>query len=106
MPRLTGSTPKYRHHRASGQAIVTLSGVDNYLGPHGSRTSKREYDRLVGEWLAAGRNLPASEEQGYITVTELAARYWKFASVYYQRNGEPTGSRAGAGRAAAVWRWA
>lgn len=95
MPRLTEAAPKYRHHRASGQALVTLSGVDHYLGPHGSRASKREYDRLVGEWLAAGRNLTAAEEQADITVTELAARYWKFASTYYQRNGEPTGSLPG-----------
>ena len=33
MPLLTNSTPKYRHHTASGQAIVTLDGHDFYLGP-------------------------------------------------------------------------
>ncbi len=33
MPQLTKSIPKYRKHRASGQAIVTLSGKDFYLGP-------------------------------------------------------------------------
>jgi len=47
MPRLTNSTPKYRKHWASGQAIVTLDGRDFYLGPHGTRASRREYDRLV-----------------------------------------------------------
>lgn len=55
MPRLTASTPKYRKHRASGQAVVTLSGKDCYLGPYGTKAIRVEYDRLVGEWLAAGR---------------------------------------------------
>ena len=31
MPLLSHSTPKYRHHKASGQAIVTLDGRDFYL---------------------------------------------------------------------------
>jgi hypothetical protein len=43
------SLPKYRKHRASGQAVVTLCGVDHYLGPHGTRASKSEYDRLIAE---------------------------------------------------------
>jgi hypothetical protein len=51
MPRLTRSVPSYRKHRASGQAIVTLCGRDFYLGPHGTKVSRDEYDRLVGEWL-------------------------------------------------------
>ena len=55
MPRLTAATPKYRHHRASGQAVVTIAGKDHYLGPWKSKASTVEYDRLIGEWLAAGR---------------------------------------------------
>jgi hypothetical protein len=31
MPKLVNSSPKYRHHRPSGQAVVTLNGVDHYL---------------------------------------------------------------------------
>ena len=58
MPRLTNSVPKYRKHRASRQAVVTLDGRDFYLGPHGTKASKREYDRVVGEWQANGRTLP------------------------------------------------
>ena len=34
-------------------AVNTLNDVDFYLGPYGSAASKREYDRLTGEWLAA-----------------------------------------------------
>ena len=33
MPKLVSSLPKYRLHRASGQALVTLSGMDIYLHP-------------------------------------------------------------------------
>ena len=46
--------PKYRLHKASGQAVVTFNGRDFYLGPHATKTSKIEYDRLIGEWLAHG----------------------------------------------------
>jgi hypothetical protein len=40
------------HHKPSGQAVVTLSGHDHYLGKWQTPESKAEYDRLVGEWLA------------------------------------------------------
>jgi hypothetical protein len=50
MPKLIHKDPKYQHHRASGQAVVTLDGKDFYLGVYGTKSSKREYDRLVGEF--------------------------------------------------------
>jgi hypothetical protein len=31
MPRFSHVTPKYRKHKASGQAIVTINGQDHYL---------------------------------------------------------------------------
>ncbi len=58
MPRLTKKLPKYRLHRASGQAIVSLNGKTFYLGAHGSEESRAEYDRLIGLWLGNGRQLP------------------------------------------------
>jgi hypothetical protein len=33
MPKLGNRTPKYRLHKASQQAAVTLEGRDFYLGP-------------------------------------------------------------------------
>lgn len=81
--------PKYRKHRASGQAIVTLNGRDFYLGPHNTKASKIAYDRLIGEWLQNSRNPLVGSEDG-ITVVEICARYWKFAEGYYQRNGQCT----------------
>lgn len=58
MPRLVEATAKCRRHKASGQAIVTVQGRDFYLGPWNSKASKIEYDRIISEWLAAGRQLP------------------------------------------------
>ena len=89
MPKLSNSVPKYRNHRGSGQAVVTLSGRDFYLGPHNTRVSKREYDRLTGEWLANSRNLPSGPAND-LMVAELLLRYWQHAQDYYRKNGEPT----------------
>src|SRR5262245_24629374 len=50
--------PSYRRHRASGQAVVTLNGVDHYLGPWNTAQSRAEYDRVTSEWLVRGRRLP------------------------------------------------
>jgi integrase len=89
MPWSNNHLPKYRKHRASGQAVVTLNGRDFYLGPHNTKTSKIAYDRLVGEWLQNSRNPLVAASDG-ITVVEICARYYKFAKDYYQRNGNCT----------------
>jgi integrase len=92
MPRIAGSTtPKYRKHKASGQAVVTIVGRDHYLGPWRSKASKVEYDRLIGEWLAAGRPASGLAEVNELTAIELLARYWKFAEQHYRKDNEPTG---------------
>ena len=88
--------PKYRKHRVSGQAIVTLSGKDFYLGPHGTKASKSEYDRLIGEWLANGRQAPTERNQtDSFSVTNLCAAYWRFCMTYYVKHGKPTDEQAG-----------
>lgn len=91
MPRLTKSTPRYRKHKASGQAVVTLSGRDFYLGKHGTKASLAEYDRLTGEWLAAGRPAYLTDElTGRLTITELIAAYRKHVESHYVKAGRPT----------------
>jgi len=95
MPHLTHATPKYRKHRASGQAIVTLGYRDFYLGPYGSRVSRNEYDRLVGEWLQQGRQLGrqfADDESGKheLCVNQLIVAYLRYAQVYYRKDGQLT----------------
>lgn len=78
--------PKYRKHKASQQATVTLDGRDFYLGPYGSKASRLEYDRLVGEWIQNGRRLPPRANSG-LSIVELTDAYWQFAKGYYVKDG-------------------
>lgn len=94
MPRLVNSVPRYRKHRATGQALVTLNGQDHYLGPHGTRASRVAYDRLISEWLVSGRQPQLSEADG-LTVVEAIARYWRHATAHYVKAGRPTGEQPG-----------
>lgn len=90
MPRLKNAVPKYRKHKASGQAVVTLSGHDRYLGKHGTKPSRELYERLIGEWLAGGRQSPTPAPDA-LSVTELVHRYWQHAKAFYRRSdGHPT----------------
>lgn len=90
------SLPSYRKHRSSGQAVVTLSGKDYYLGPYGTRSSKIEYDRLIGEWLANGRRpLCDRGETDTFTVAKLSAAYWRHCKSFYVKNGKATDEQAG-----------
>jgi hypothetical protein len=66
-------TPTYRKHKGSGQAVVTLNGRDIYLGKYGTKASRDEYNRSIGEWLAkrpavAGiaAGLPKSRAANYV----------------------------------------
>ena len=81
MPKLTNSVPKYRKHRASGQAVVTLNGRDHYLGPHGTKASRIEYDRKrppAPSSLDAGisSGLPAGLAAGLFAVGFVAAFFF------------------------------
>ncbi|MEX2171541.1 MAG: site-specific integrase [Pirellulales bacterium] len=75
--------PAYRKHKASGQAFVELNGRRFYCGPHGTKASKLEYDRLVMEWLAGGRSTSFGTAAQVATVSELAADYLAYAKGYY-----------------------
>ena len=49
------SIPKLTLHRASGKAVVRLSGVAVYCGIFGTSDAKVAYDRAIVEWLARSR---------------------------------------------------
>jgi hypothetical protein len=94
MPRRPSSNPpKYRTYKPTGQAVVRIQGKDFYLGPHGSVASKREYDRLIAEWHANGRNLVVPNASAEITVVELIAMHVRFAKTYYNESSEWTNSK-------------
>ena len=93
MPKLLNRNPKYSRHRASGQAVVTIDGKDVYLGPYGTKASKAEYDRVIAQWLAGGRNLGAGGGAACdVYVAEVIAAFRTHAKTYYRR---PDGSDTG-----------
>jgi integrase len=74
--------PSYRRH-ASGQARVTLNGIDHLLGRYGSNESREAYNRLIAEWLAGRDTPPMKEERPPLTINEVMLAYWKHAVAYY-----------------------
>lgn len=82
MPKLTKSVPKYRKH-SSGGSRVTINGRDYLLGPWNSKTSIREYDRIVAEFLASGRSPTFGIEAEAYTVAMLLRDYFRFCRSYY-----------------------
>jgi integrase len=78
MPKLsTDKAPSYRHYKPRNLGCVTLGGVTHYLGPYKSKASLQEYDRVVSEWIAAGRPRGAVSVAGGegLCVGELITRY-------------------------------
>ena len=94
MPTLINSVPKYRKHRASGQAVVTIQGRDHYLGPWKSKASKIAYDRLIAEWLSEGRPSMPVAASAETTIVEVLSKYWCHVRGYYVKDGRPTSEQA------------
>lgn len=89
MPKDT-SVPSYRRHRASGQAVVTISARDIYLGKFNSAASKSEYNRVIAEWLAAGRR-SLQDDDAPLEVRQLVAAFYTHCKKYYRKpDGTPT----------------
>lgn len=82
--------PSYRRHKPSGQAVVTISGRDVYLGFWNSAASRAEYNRIIAEWTAQGGTLPLNPTSDF-TITELLAAFEQYAKGYYRGpDGAPT----------------
>ena len=75
MPLLVHRVPKYGNHRATGQAIVTLDGKDFYVGPHGTKASRNEYDRLVDEFGLSVVNATGSITDQQRTFRKLVSQH-------------------------------
>lgn len=91
-PRVRGrglKPPKYRRHKRSGQALVTIGGKDFYLGPWNSAASKAEYRRRLAEWDAAGNPESVPSDPLALTVVELIERYRKYVIGYYSGSATP-----------------
>lgn len=82
------SAPKYRFHKATGQAVVTIDGKDRYLGPYDSEESKEKYQRLVAQ-----RNLSQvvkRRQAKVVTINGLIINYLRFCKSHYLKRGELT----------------
>ena len=82
--------PKPSRHR-SGQAVVRLNGRDVYLGKFNSPAAHGEYERVIAEWLAAGRRTPQDE----VTVNDLILGFLDHAVAYYKDVGPSSGELGG-----------
>jgi integrase len=93
MPRPISPTPGYCLHKRSGRAYLTIAGHQHWLpGPHGSPESRAAYDRLIVEWLQAGRTLPAAFTDTPPTVSIIVAAFWRHAQAHCVRpDRTPTG---------------
>jgi integrase len=93
-------TPSYRQRKGYDQALVTLTDAatgkrrDYWLGPHGSPASRERYHRVIAEWEALGRRLPAPDFDspagspagragGGPTVDDVVGRFWRWAKSHY-----------------------
>jgi integrase len=88
--RRKGEPPRYRLHKQSGQAVVSLplgggTYKDVLLGPFDTSESRKEYARVISEWEASGRHLPPTlAAVGDLTVNEVAERFWPHAQQHYR----------------------
>jgi integrase len=96
MVRSRHAVPSYCCHRASGQAVVRLDGVDRYLGPYGSLESHERYERAIAEWRGRHADKVAAEKRVSetnrfdLSIVEVLLRYREFALNYYQNGGKPS----------------
>ena len=65
--------------------MVSPRGVGHWLGKFGTPESREEYDRLITEWLASGRNLPNRTAPKHITIIELIAQFLPHAEETYRQ---------------------
>ena len=75
--------PSFRLHKPSGQAVVTLSGRDFYLGPYDSPEARQQYLKLLSEWEASNRSPCFGEPTTSLTMAQVALAYLHYAREYY-----------------------
>lgn len=93
MSRPKSLKPKHCHHKASGQSFVRLNGQMVYTGRWGTQESKDNYDRIIDEWIAAGRQwaiapTPQGDDSDELTIVRLCAAFMDYATSFYRRSSE------------------
>ena len=80
--------PKYRLHKASGNAVVSINGKTHYLGKHGSRESFEKYESLIAS--RHSKKQFAMSVPKVPLVAHVMAKYLTYIKGHYVKNGEPT----------------
>jgi integrase len=75
--------PKYCRHKPTNQAYVRLGADFVYLGGYDSPHSRAAYNRVIAEWLAAGRVRSRPQDPRGLSVNEVVLAYWRHAETYY-----------------------
>ena len=65
--------PKYCQHKPTGRAFVRIDGKMFYLGKYGSEASRREYDRIIAEFIANGRQ--PLHKAGEVLIEQLIIQF-------------------------------
>ena len=92
--RKKGTPPAYRHHKRTGQAVVTVNGRDVYLGKHGTKKSRERYSEIIARLDdptatpadVVARTPPAS----IVTVNDAILAFFAHAQTYYVKDGRQT----------------
>ncbi len=84
MPRPRSIVPKYRLHKATGQAVVTVRTADGgrkdvYLGRYRSPESRKEYERIIAQLGASAAAAAPSNPAHDVTVAEALVAFLKCA---------------------------
>ena len=77
--------PKYCLHKSSGRAFVRIGGKMYYLGKYSSAASRREYDRIIGEFIANGRQAFHNPDTILIESFIVSFKEGIETLLYYQR---------------------
>lgn len=84
-------TPSLCFHKPTGRFYVRLNRKPVYLG-YSKAAARTKADRLIGEWLANGRNAAVPASDNDLTIAELVNQYRKYAQTFYRRpDGTPSG---------------
>ena len=85
--------PKYRLHKATGQAAVTINGKHLYLGEYDSPKSHERYHQEIAKWVAnQGVAKPELDPAAkFLGINNVIEAYLAFAEKYYQN---PSGKKS------------
>ena len=84
------SAPKYRLHKRSGQAVVSINGKDIYLGkqaPRKANSATGPLSPITGHRPTEAPKVSIQKPNGATTITQLAVEFAKYTKRKHGENG-------------------